>query len=237
MSHEIEVVLVDVGNTSIKAAEVINGSIVNERRWKKLLEIDEYYADEIAFCVCNTGKKEVIFRKRRALMVNRKAPLGISLNYKTPETLGADRIAAAVGCYDLFPGKNTLLVDLGTCMTMDFISKDGVFEGGAISPGLKMRMRSMAFSTANLPDISGEWEHFERNPLGKSTKECLQSGSYYGIIHEINGFKSRLEAEFTSLNVILSGGDAHHFESKVKAHIFAGSKIVLTGLYRIWKNK
>ena len=98
-------------------------------------------------------------------------------------------------------------------------------------------MQSMAVSTANLPDISEEWEKIGQNFLGKSTKECLNSGSYLGIINEINGFKSKLEAEFTSLNVILSGGDAHHFESNIKAHIFAGSKIVLTGLYRIWKNQ
>ena len=237
MSYEIEVVLVDVGNTSTKSAEVVEGKIVNEKRWDDIGELDGYYADDIAFCVCNTGKKELTLQKRRSMVVDKDAPLGLKLDYHTPETLGSDRIAAAVGCYELFPNQNSLLIDFGTCITMDVISKEGEFKGGVIAPGLKMRMHSMSKFTANLPDISNEWESLEKNLLGKSTKECLQSGSYFGIIHEINGLKSQLASEFTSLNVILSGGDAHYFESKVKAHIFAGSKIVLTGLYRIWKNQ
>lgn len=237
MSHEIEVLLVDVGNTSIKTAEVVDGQIMEEKRWASLEVLNSSYARTVPFCICNSGKKELLLSGRRIVEVNYASPLRLTLDYRTPETLGADRIAAAVGCYELFPKQNSLLIDLGTCMTMDFISSDGIFRGGAISPGLKMRMNAMALSTANLPDISQEWEELEKNMLGKSTKECLQSGSYFGIIHEINGFKSQLETEFTSLNVILSGGDAHHFESKVKAYIFAGSKIVLTGLYRIWKNQ
>lgn len=237
MSQELEVVLVDVGNTHIKSAEVVKGDIMNERHWKNLPDLERSYLSSIPFCVCNTGAKTLSFGDRAVHHVSNKSSLPIHLNYKTTETLGADRIAAAVGCMELFPKQNSLLIDLGTCMTLDFISKDGVFEGGVISPGLKMRMKSMARSTANLPDISEEWEDFDKNLIGKSTKECLNSGSYFGIINEINGVIGGLRAEFTSLNVILTGGDAIHFESKVKAHIFAGSKIVLTGLYRIWKNQ
>jgi len=237
MSQDIEVVLVDAGNTSIKSAEVVSENIVHERRWKSIPELDKHYANEIPFCICSTNKQELSLEKRKVQLVNNNAPIGLGLDYKTPETLGADRIAAAVGCYDLFPNQNSLLIDFGTCMTMDFISDTGIFRGGVISPGLKMRMRAMAKFTANLPDISKEWEALDETLLGKSTKECLQNGSYFGIIHEINGFRSRLESEFAPLNVVLSGGDAYHFASKIKAHIYTDSKIVLNGLYRIWKNQ
>ena len=237
MNHQVEVVLVDIGNTSIKTAEVVGERIINEKRWKSVEELNSSYDTGVPFCACVTGEKTLEFGLRQVENISHTSKLSMVLNYETPETLGADRIAAAVGCLELFPDQNSLLVDLGTCMTMDVIREDGVFEGGIIAPGLKMRMHSMAKSTANLPDISNEWESLNKTVVGKSTKECLQGGSYFGILNEINGFIAALKPEFTSLNVILTGGDAHHFESKIKAHIFAGSKIVLTGLYRIWKNQ
>ncbi len=237
MSSKPDVVLIDLGNTKIKSAEVFEGKIGNEQKCMSINELDLFYPKETPFCICNTGGKKVDFPAREIFFINYQTKLPITLNFKTPKTLGSDRIAGAVGCMDLFPNQNCLLIDMGTCVTMDFVSKEGVFEGGIISPGLKMRMRAMAESTATLPDISGEWNRVEESLLGKSTKECLLSGSYFGILHEINSVISKFEQEFTTINVILSGGDAKYFESKVKAHIFVGSKIVLNGMYRIWKNR
>ena len=235
MSRRIEVVLVDVGNTSVKSAEVINQNIKEEKRWDSLSDLKKAYPPDVPFCICNTGKEELDFGNRQIKFVSYKSQLPLKLDYKTPETLGADRIAAAVGCFELFPNRNSLLIDIGTCMTIDVISKEGVFEGGIISPGFRMRMKSMAASTVNLPDISDEWGDVEKSNVGKTTKECILNGAYFGIIREINSTIAEFEREFPFINVILSGGDAHHFESNIKADIFTGSKIVLTGLYRIWK--
>ena len=147
-----------------------------------------------------------------------------------------DRVAAAVGAYELFSGQNTLVIDMGTCITMDLVTAEGDFIGGVISPGLRMRMKSMHDFTDNLPDISDTWEDLDLKTIGTTTSECLLAGSMGGVVNEIEGFCQKLVKDFTSINVILTGGDAHYFESRLKAHIFAGSKIVLTGLYRIWKD-
>jgi len=233
MVGNIEVVLIDIGNTSIKSAEVSNGTIQEIRNWTTLRELKDEYSSNTDFMVCSTRSEMVTMDKAQVL--NYQTSLPITLEYKTLETLGADRIAAAVGAIELFPKTNCLVIDLGTCITMDLVTQDGVFKGGIISPGLQMRMKSMAQFTENLPDISSMWQELPQNALGKSTYECLLAGAYGGIVNEIKGVLDRLSKDFTSINVILTGGDAVHFESKVKAHIFAGSKIVLTGLYRVWK--
>ncbi|WP_436518014.1 type III pantothenate kinase [Ekhidna sp. To15] len=235
MSEKLEVILVDIGNSSIKTTAVIGGSFDDTITWKKMEEVFAAYLN-IPMMISSVRKlAQDIPEGNHINLLSYQTPLPIKLNYNTPETLGADRIAAAVGALEVFPNKDNLVIDLGTCMTIDLIDVNGVFHGGIISPGLTMRMKAMANYTDQLPDISMEWNGIDSDELGKSTKECLFSGSFWGIIHEINGVVRTLEKDFTSLNTILTGGDAHFFESKLKAHIFAGSKIVQKGLYRIWK--
>lgn len=236
MSEKIEVILLDIGNSKIKSAEVINGEIGPTQQWDELGDLILKYDSSIPIMYCSTRQiDDVVFGDRDITGLTHLSKMPIELDYTTPETLGTDRIAAAVGALHLFPEQNTLLIDLGTCLTMDFVDSKGVFKGGVIAPGLKMRMKAMASYTDKLPDISNEWQSMIPELIGKSTKECLLSGSYTSILHEIRGIISEFEKDFTSINVILSGGDAEFFESKLKAHIFAGSKIVQRGLYRIWK--
>ncbi|MEQ8905083.1 type III pantothenate kinase [Ekhidna sp.] len=235
MSEDIKVILVDIGNSSIKTTEVVGGRFQETLIWKDLQQALDRYGESPLMVSSVRKLDERLSGKTNIEVLSHLTRLPISLNYKTPETLGADRIAAAVGVFDLFPDMDNLIIDLGTCMTIDLVEKTGVFRGGVISPGLVMRMKAMAHFTDQLPDISGEWQEFNSSELGQSTRECLFSGSFWGIVHEINGVIQTLEKDFTSLNMIMTGGDAHYFESKVKAHIFAGSKIVQKGLYRIWK--
>ena len=235
MSEKLEVILVDIGNSSIKTTEVNNGDFADTKTWANIGEVLEQYQGSPMMISSVRKIAPNTFDGLNVTLLSHQTKLPIEVDYKTPETLGADRIAAAVGAAELFPNKDNLVVDLGTCMTIDLLDREGVFHGGIIAPGLTMRMKSMAHFTDQLPDISKEWRQISSGELGKSTKECLLSGSYWGIIHEINGVIRTLETDFTSLNTILTGGDAHFFESNLKAHIFAGSKIVQKGLYRIWK--
>jgi type III pantothenate kinase len=235
MSEDIEVILVDIGNSSIKTTQVVDGNFQETIVWKDLQQILDRY-EGYSLMVSSVRKlDDRVLKRQNTRVLTHQSILPITLDYKTPETLGHDRIAAAVGAFDLFPDKDNLIIDMGTCMTIDLVQKTGVFSGGVISPGLTMRMKSMAHFTDQLPDISEEWKELISSELGKSTKECLLSGSFWGVVHEINGIIKALEKDFTSLNIIITGGDAHFFESNVKAHIFAGSKIVQKGLYRIWK--
>ncbi|MEM0941240.1 MAG: type III pantothenate kinase [Bacteroidota bacterium] len=235
MSEKIEIILVDIGNTRTKSAEVRGGHIAQARSWDNFNQLNNAYHNDVPFIICSTGFE--LIKRSNTLVLSHETSIPITLDYETPETLGADRIAAAVGAHVLFPNTNSLIVDLGTCMTIDFIIAGKKFIGGTISPGLTMRMKSMSHFTANLPDISSQWEKIDYNILGKSTRKCLHSGSFGGIMNEIEGTVAKLKKDFTSINVILSGGDAHHFEYKLKAYTFVGPKIVFTGLYQIWKHQ
>ncbi len=167
---------------------------------------------------------------KRKLVLTPALPLPIQNLYDTPLTLGVDRIAGACGANQQFPGLHCLIIDAGTCVTYDFLDKQGNYRGGGISPGLKMRFQAMNAFTAKLPlaDI------IEDPPLiGTSTESCLQSGAINGMIEEINGIIMRYRREFKDLQVILCGGDARFFENKLKAPIFALPELVLSGLNSI----
>lgn len=238
MSEKIEVILVDLGSTTIKSAEVVAGEIVNRNKWQGVEELHAKYSQS-PFVVSSVRKNlsdlRRVFNKKTDIILDHTCRIPIELDYDTPETLGPDRIALAVGAYHLFPNEDNLVIDVGTCVTFDVIDRKGIFRGGTIAPGLTMRMKAMAEMTKSLPDISGEWQSIKSQRYGKTTKESLLNGSFGGLINEINGMIEAVKKDFASINIILTGGDANFFDSRLKAHIFAGSKIVEIGLYRIWK--
>lgn len=167
---------------------------------------------------------------KRKFVLSPALPLPIQNLYVTPQTLGVDRIAGACGAHQKFPGQHCLVIDSGTCITYDFLDKEGNYHGGGISPGLKMRFQAMNTFTAKLPlaDI------IDDPPLiGNTTETCLQSGAVNGMVEEINGIIMRYRQEFEGLHVILCGGDARFFENKLKAPIFALPELVLSGLNSI----
>ncbi|MEQ9402014.1 MAG: type III pantothenate kinase [Cyclobacteriaceae bacterium] len=238
MSDKIEVILVDIGSSVIKSAEVIDGSITNHQVWNKISDLQDSY-DNVPFAVSsvrkNVSELKSVFSKSKDLVLDHQTRLPVVLNYETPDTLGPDRVALAVGANHLFPNENNLIIDMGTCITIDLIDKNGIFQGGTISPGLLIRMKAMSNYTHSLPDISHEWGNIPERWPGKNTKESLLSGSLSGVVNELNGAIETIRKELASINIILTGGDAKFFDSRIKAHIFAGSKIVEIGLYRIWK--
>ena len=157
-------------------------------------------------------------------------PLPITNHYGTPQTLGVDRLAGVCGAREIFPMQHCLVIDAGTCITYDFIDKDGVFLGGGISPGLSMRFKAVHNFTAKLPLVSAKAEV----PLiGNSTESCIQSGVVNGVLEEIEGIIRQYQQKFEGLRVILCGGDARFFENKVKGSIFAVPELVLSGLNSI----
>ena len=156
-------------------------------------------------------------------------PVPLKKLYDTPETLGADRVAAAVGARFLFPNKNCVVIDMGTCITYDLVGLDDNFYGGIISPGVRMRFKAMNNFTKRLPLLEPETIP---ELIGKSTKHAMQSGVMNGIRSEINGFVEEYSEVLTNINVILCGGDATYFANRIKNPNFVIPELVLIGLNR-----
>lgn len=158
-----------------------------------------------------------------------KLKLPIKINYKTPETLGKDRIAGAIGASHLFKGENIMVIDAGTAITYDFINRKGEFLGGNISPGLKIRFKALHTFTEKLPLLKPN-NNFE--PIANSTDEAIISGVQQGIIFELDSYINHFKGEFEDLKIILTGGDSFFFEKKIKNNIFAEPNLIAYGLNR-----
>jgi type III pantothenate kinase len=144
-----------------------------------------------------------------------------------PETIGSDRLALMVGAQELFPGKNNLVVGLGSAITYNFINKYGQFLGGGISPGMEMRLRALHEFTAKLPLIKPDWNF----PLiGYDTRTNILSGVILGMAREIDGMIAEYDAKYQNFNVLLSGGDAEHFSRLIKSKIFVEPNLMYIGL-------
>lgn len=150
--------------------------------------------------------------------------------YKTPETLGLDRIALVAAATNLETPNNVLVVSLGTCVTFEFLNRKLEYLGGAISPGLLMRLKAMNEFTAKLPLLDFD-EPADFN--GNTTNECMQSGAFYGIIGEIKERISLYENKFGKTDLVLSGGDCFLLEKHLKNALFAHPYLTLFGLNKI----
>lgn len=159
-------------------------------------------------------------------------PVPIVNGYSTPATLGMDRLAAAVGAWSMAKGRNILVVDAGTAVTIDFVDASGVYRGGNIAPGIALRLRSLHEHTGRLPMV----EPLGDTPLlGTDTESALRSGAVVGIRNEISGYITELERRYGPLSVFLTGGDAEFFDIKGKSSTFVAPDLVLSGLERIYE--
>lgn len=229
--------LVDAGNHRVKAA-VFEGGIIMARhewspaeftKWISTVPADHFLLSSVAGVTLQELDLRQISGQR--LQLNPSLPLPLQVAYQTPETLGADRLAAACGAAARFPKKNSLVIDVGTCINYELVTADRTYRGGAISPGVRMRFLAMHQQTARLPLA----EPIPKAPLiGQSTVTCLQSGVLNGVVAEMAGMIARYEMQCSGqLHVILCGGDAQLFENQLKGPIFVAPDLVLEGLNSI----
>jgi type III pantothenate kinase len=228
--------VVDIGNTRIKTGIFEEGN---------LQEVNSFFIfDEcITFLQPNQGDRVLISSVKHPLTklkdvfsfpflyFDHYTPLEITNLYKTPLTLGLDRLAAVIGSRSFVKEGAVLAIDLGTCITYDFLDSKNNYLGGAISPGMAMRARAMNEFTAQLPLVNAENTVIPY--LGTSTEACMKSGIYHGIAEEIKGTIDKYQQDFNPLKVFICGGDAEIFESLIKDHIFVIPNLVLYGLDRI----
>lgn len=232
--------IVDMGNSRVKLALMERGGTVAQEVAERLSGplLDAFLAGrrpERAILSSTRGAAAEalsLLRQRTDRLVEFTAatPVPIGNAYRTPATLGRDRLAAAVGAAELFPGRNVLIADFGTALTLDLLTADGVFRGGCISPGLRMRLRALHDYTATLPlcEPSGDAQL-----LGTSTEEAVVRGVMNALTFEVEGYIARLKEKFDDLQVIFTGGDAKFFDKRIKNTIFANCNLVLCGLDRI----
>jgi len=230
---------IDIGNTRVKTAVFENSEMLFSER-KEVFELafhqkllEEFAIERIIISSTRAENPELqaFLRKRPgSILLDHNTPLPITLQYKTPHTLGKDRLAAAVACFALFPGEDVVFIDAGTCITTNVINSQGVFLGGNISPGVQMRLKAMHMLTGKLPLVEIQY-HDE--VLGQDTQMALQNGGVRGAIYEVSAFLNKCGEMFPSARIVLTGGDAILFAKHLKIKIFANPNLVLLGLNEI----
>ncbi|NVJ88296.1 MAG: type III pantothenate kinase [Flavobacteriaceae bacterium] len=160
-------------------------------------------------------------------MVSHNSSFPFKNKYSTPKTLGIDRMVLVSGAVRKYPNKNVLIIDAGSCITYDFVTENFEYLGGAISPGLAMRYKSLHDYTAKLPFLPiNQPENF----IGNSTQESIHSGVVNGIIQEINGVIAQYKKKYEHLTIVLTGGDTNFLSKQLKSSIFANQNFLLEGL-------
>jgi type III pantothenate kinase len=233
--------VIDQGNTLIKVAVFDQASMLYETVTamidpEEIMSLTERFSIErvIVCSVAQFSKQILSLFERKGIHCLRLTPetaLPISNRYRSPETLGSDRIAAAVGANFFRPDANLLIIDMGTAITYDVVTANNEYRGGNISLGLTSRFRALHDYTHRLPLLKPD-THFP-HLIGTSTDEAIMAGVMYGILFEIEGVITNLMKEYASLSVFLTGGDSIYFESSLKTPIFAVKNLVLVGLNRI----
>lgn len=179
----------------------------------------------------NLPQTEAFIRERSHYMVlTHETPTPIVNRYKTPQTLGRDRIAAVVGAIALYPHEDLLVIDAGTCITYEYVNKGSEYFGGGISPGLRIRFKALKKYTGKLPYLKKQDIGYL---IGGNTTESILSGVINGTAGEINHIISRYREMYPDLRVLVTGGDARFFESYLKSPIFVVPNLVLFGLNKI----
>ena len=206
--------IIDIGNTCAKMACFDGDKIVDQQRIDRgedyLIDsfLEKYnFTNGIYSTVADIS--DVMQDKIRQLpftmreLVSGKTPVPVKIKYATPLTLGADRLAAAVAAARLKPGRNVLVIDIGTCLTFDIVNAAGEFLGGNISPGPQMRFKALHQFTARLPKVERRGVAPE---IGTTTMTAIRSGVLYGIKYEIEGYVEALSKRFPNLFVYITGG-------------------------------
>ena len=232
--------IIDIGNTVAKLAVFNDDNLLevfydSNQTLESLPSVCGKYPLSRAVVATVIELNETVENRLKSLPVpllqlDSTTPLPIKNLYETPQTLGYDRIAAVVGAYQNFPGRDILVIDAGTCITYEFIDSLGRYHGGNISPGVQMRFKALHQFTSKLPLISAEGRMTQ---LGKTTETAIRMGVLQGVEYEMLGYIETMRHKYPELLVFLTGGDEFSFDTNLKSIIFADRFLVLKGLNRI----
>jgi len=233
--------VIDIGNTRTKFSVFNRGEVLIT------VPVDEFLPEHIDILqnehpdlkkVILSAVKDYSPKLKTALQnkfdlfleLDSKTPLPIENCYKTPETLGKDRIAAAVGGFDLYPDTNLLIIDAGTAITYDILNEKHQYLGGNISPGIEMRYKALHQFTGKLPLVNQQ--KFDKL-FGTTTEEAIRAGVQHGVVFEVDKAIETFNDFYKNLKVIITGGDADFFDKKLKNSFFVNFNLIALGLNRI----
>ena len=231
-------ITVDHGNSAAKIGIFDNQILIEKHSFTVAGELKDFLEQSIAENIIVSSVKvdphniaSWAINCRSKFIMDHTLPMPVTNLYKTPVTIGMDRLAAVCGARQIFPSQHALVIDAGTCITYDFVDREGYYHGGAISPGLSMRFQALHTLTAKLPLVS--LSEVAPPLTGDTTEGCILSGVINGSLAELESLIAQYGKKFEDLRVILCGGDSAFFENKLKASIFASPELVLIGLNSI----
>jgi type III pantothenate kinase len=226
-------ITIDEGNTITKLALFEGYDLVlkeNNVSVERVLELASNCDRLIVSSVKKDSEYGALAEKKDVLVLNSTTPIPVSNCYKTPNTLGNDRIALVVGATVHYSGHNVLVIDSGTCITYDFINAEQEYLGGSISPGIRMRYSALHQYTSQLPMLKTE----EKAALiGGDTEESIHSGVINGVLAEIDGVIQRYIEQYPDVKVVVTGGNVKLFDKGLKNTIFASPNLLMEGLNKI----
>lgn len=217
----------DIGNSFLKVAVFKDEKIVWTKSYRQLSEtilnkiLAEYNPQKAIVSSVRSSFflwETLLEGQLKTFRFHYQMAKSISNHYQFPEKLGLDRLAAIVGARFLYPKNSNLVIDAGTCVTYDYVDEHGNYNGGSISPGLKMRFKALKHYTKKLPLVEAEPD-FNKNQ-GNNTHNAILSGVQSGLLFEAEGF-IRSYAPKQNVNILLTGGNLNFFDTHLKSSIFA----------------
>lgn len=236
-------IIVDIGNTNVKLflfernnlifkySYPIFGGGIDEKTTNFLLSCN------ISNCIISCVNREnyeifdFFIKNFNTTYFHSNMKLPIEICYKTPLTLGLDRIAAVSGAAVIFPDRNILIIDAGTAITYDILLKDRKYLGGNISPGISIRFKSLNTFTGKLPLLSIDYNN--KGLYGDNTESAIQLGVQNGIVYEVMSTINAFKDIYEDLVVVFTGGDTFFFEKSLNICIFVEPNLVAIGLNKI----
>lgn len=238
--------IIDVGNSWVKMAVYNDRQILHhksmlqedlKREVQKVMRAYPKIAHSMLAAVTPVANEVIDLLKKNSEthVLHGASRLPFKNKYGTPDTLGLDRIALVAAASEAYPNTNVLIIDAGSCITYDFLNARGEYMGGAISPGIAMRYKSLNAFTANLPELE---KTDTAELVGNSTDSSIHSGILNGVVSEVDGMIASYRSEYSKVTVILTGGDGQFLSKRLKNTIFAHSNFLLEGLnYLLELNK
>lgn len=228
--------LIDIGNTSAKLALMDDGILHYERRhesWSDTFSrlMSQYPISDVRLSTV-AGEDAELNEALAQLNVpvrwlSAAIPCPVKPIANVPLGLGADRWAADIGAIVQDPDHTLLVIDAGTCLTYDVIAREGAYLGGAISPGVQLRLNAMHEHTALLPQIEAEQEAVL---LGYDTRTHMLSAAVNGTRFEIEGYIRQLLGMYPDLHVFITGGNTFQFSEDITCPITHDPYLVFKGL-------